>query len=495
MNAGTRLKNLSACFVLPIRDHLCGRDGILDTLVTAATIHAEGGGTGFDFSDLRPEGSLVSSTHGTTSGPVSFMKMYDAVTDSIKQGGKRRGANMGVLRVDHPDILKFVRCKTKEGDIENFNISVAITDRFLLAVEADEEFELSYNHRELSPIRMRARDLMSEIVERAWNNGEPGLIFIDTVNRLSEYSEPIKATNPCGEIPVPDNVSCNLGSINISQCYSNGSLDIEKFRQMVRLGIRFLDNVITVNRFVNVDIERAARKYRPLGLGIMGWADFLLKCKIQYGSPESYSVIDFVMRLMYDEARIASDILLSERGSNEETGKQRRNASILSIAPTGTLSIIANCSSSIEPNFAWSYDSHRVDSVLHHTHPLAQSYLVRSLPLPPYFVVASEIPAKEHVLTQAEFQKYVDHSIAKTINLPITASKKDVEDIFLLAWKIGCKGITVYRDGSRKEQVLVSEQTKANRAKNQKCLICETNLEYNGKCWTCPNCGTSGCEV
>lgn len=461
MNAGTRVKNLSACFVLPVKDSM---EEIFDALKTTALIHASGGGTGFDFSELRPAGSVVKSTNGTTSGPISFLKVFDAATNVIKQGGRRRGANMAVFRCDHLDIEEFVKCKTEEGDISNFNVSVAITDKFMQACEKNEEFVLNYNTKELDPKTIKANDLMDLIVEGAWKNGEPGLLFIDTVNRLSKIDEEIRATNPCGEIPLPPYGSCNLGSINLLKCLKGNGINWDKLDELVRIGIRFLDNVVTLNEYPDHRIKKATMKYRPLGLGIMGYADLLIIHKIRYGSPESYDLINKLMERIVNAANDASRLLCETKGENKE-GKGRRNSILMSIAPTGSISLIAGCSSSIEPNFAWEYESHRVDRVFKHYHPLVKEYLHHNIEktiatLPDYFVTTLGVSPIQHVDTQATFQKYVDHAISKTINLSKDATREQIRDVFFHAWRCGCKGITVYRDGSREEQVLVSTQKK-----------------------------------
>jgi ribonucleoside-diphosphate reductase alpha chain len=463
MNAGTKLKNLSACFVLPIPDHM---DGIFSILKTAALIQAGGGGTGFDLSELRPIGSVVSSTNGTTSGPISFLHVYDAASEVIKQGGKRRAANMAIMRADCRDVRQFIRCKSVEGEITNFNISIAALDKFMRAVELDDEWVLDYNLHGLEPVSLRARELMNLIVEGAWRNGEPGLFFIDIVNRLSTIDEWIAACNPCAEIGLPPYGSCNLGSINLSKFVADGKIDRSAIVQVVSLATRLLDNVVERNEYVLSEIEVSAKKYRPLGLGVMGWADMLLQLKVRYGSQESFEIAEDVATMILNEAHAESARLCVERGPNGE-GKNRRNAMLTSVAPTGTLSLLAGCSSGIEPNFEWEYESHRVGRVLKHVHPLIASYVVAGEELPAYFVTTFDVTPEEHVLMQAVWQRHVDHSISKTINLPHSATRKDIYDAFMLAWKSGCKGITVYRDGSRQEQVLVSK-TRQDIAGTQK---------------------------
>ncbi len=453
MNAGTGVKNLAACFVLPVPDRL---DGIYDILKTAALIHASGGGTGFDFSELRPKGSIIGSTRGTTLGPVSFLKVYNASTEIIKQGGRRRGANMGVMRVDHRDIMEFINCKCVEGDVANFNISVAITDEFMKACEDGESFTLDYNLHGLDPIVEDANMLMDKIVANAWQNGEPGLFFIDTANRLSGIDEHIAATNPCGEIDQPPYGSCTLGSINLSKLVKEGKVNYPDLREVVHYAIRFLDNVITKCEYTISEISERTLFYRPLGLGVMGWADMLIKLGVVYGSKESFELAEKVMIVIQDAAQEASKKLCEEKGENGEK-KGRRHARLTSIAPTGSLSLIANCSSGIEPNFEWMYESHRVDQIFTHYHPLARKYLEKGEKLPEYFVTTFDVVPEQHVDMQIAFQKHTDHSISKTINLKKSATKEDIKNIFFRAWRGDCKGITVYRDGSRKEQVLVAK--------------------------------------
>jgi len=610
MNAGTELKNLSACFILPIPDYM---DGIFNTLKVAALIQASGGGTGFDLSDLRPKGSRVSSTGGVTSGPISFLRVYDSASNVIKQGGKRRAANMAIMRCDHLDIKEFIRCKAAEDKITNFNVSVAATDDFMRACEEDTDWKLDFNTHNLEPITLPANELMDMIINGAWKNGEPGLFFIDTANRLSSIDERIVATNPCiagesrveivgdrlkypegvpikslvgksgfyvhsycnkrkrlvlgkvsrvwktgrkkvyrvtyqwkggkgrkvlkvgsicvtadhefmmrgghsnahsrfidgeyvaakdlragdalmplnhkvvsveevgyrdvydmevekyhnfavegiivhncGEIPLPPYGSCNLGSINLSQCVDDESVAWDKLSQLIHLGIRFLDDVVERNEYIIPEIGDSAKKYRSLGLGIMGWADMLLKMQIRYGSDKSLDLARRIGSFVKKEAKKESWRLCKKRGENSE-GKDRRNAMLTSIAPTGTISMLAGCSSGIEPNFAWTWQSNRMDRVFEHFHPLAQKYLKQGKELPDYFVTAFDVSPSDHVRMQAVWQENIDHSISKTINLPNDATRGDIRNVFFQAWKLGCKGITVYRDGSRREQVLVSK--------------------------------------
>lgn len=493
MNAGTKIKNLSACFVLPIPDNI---EGIYNTLKHAAKIHASGGGTGFDFSDLRPNGAEIKSTNGTTSGPISFLQVFDSSTNIIKQGGRRKGANMAVMRIDHPDIEEFISCKHEEGKISNFNISIALTDKFLQAYLNNEDFYLDYNYHNLPVKKVNASELLSKILQGMWKNGEPGILFIDTVNRYKNgIEEWIASTNPCGEIPLPAYGSCNLGSIDISKFvyeedgFEDIKIDYVRLNEIIKLAVRFLDNVITKNEYIVDEIKDKALLYRPIGLGIMGWADLLIKLKIEYGSDESICLAKEVMSYIKNCAKTISDQLLKERGKNKEVNKYRRNATLTSIAPTGTLSTIANCSSGIEPNFAWEYTANRIDKELQYFHPLAAEYLQNGKRLPDYFVTSQEIEPIKHVKMQASFQEFVDNSISKTINLPYKTTAEEIKDIIFEAWKSGCKGLTVYRDGSRQKQVLVKKEKLITE-----CPACGSKLNHSGGCLECP-CGWTACSL
>jgi ribonucleoside-diphosphate reductase alpha chain len=455
---------LSACFVLPIEDSM---ESIFETVKNAALVHKEGGGTGFDFSQLRPRGSFVHKTQGVASGPVSFLKVIDAATEAVKQGGTRRGANIGILRVDHPDIEEFVTMKRDGKTLNNFNISVAITDEFMQALRHDGYYWLYNPYLKKKTVRKKARDIFKLIVDSAWASGDPGLIFIDRINQFNPTRElgPITATNPCGEQPLHPYESCNLGSINVANFYDPekpDEFDWERFAGMIEIAVRFLDNVIDVNKYPLPQIAEMTRANRRIGLGIMGWADLLLKKKLRYDSPEALDFAEKLASFMREKADEQSEQLGQLKGSfpniNKSIfkGKKRRNATVLTIAPTGTISRLAGCSSSIEPIFAFEFVSKILDGEIRDIHPLYEAWKKEhpDEPLPDYFVTAHELPYEGHIRMQAAFQKYVDNSVSKTINLPNKATAEDVEKAFLLAYELGTKGITIYRDGSKAEQVL-----------------------------------------
>jgi ribonucleoside-diphosphate reductase alpha chain len=462
---------LSACFVLPIEDSL---DSIFETVKNAALVHKEGGGTGFDFSPLRPKGSFVKKTQGIASGPVSFLRVIDSATEAVKQGGTRRGANMGILRVDHPDIEEFIRMKIDGRSVNNFNISVAATDAFMEAVKKDGLYDIYDPYQKRAVERKKARPVFDLIVESAWAVGDPGLIFIDRINAHNPTPGlgPIRATNPCGEQPLHEFESCNLGSINLSHYYNPRATDLfewERFGQTISLAVRFLDDVIDVNKYPLPEIEQMTKANRRIGLGVMGWADLLLKMKIRYDTPAAPKLAEKVMAFMRKKSLAASALLAKERGNfpniskSVYKGKKMRNATTLTIAPTGTISRIAGCSSSIEPVFAFEFTSKIIDGEIKDIHPIYEEWK-KAHPkdsLPDFFRTAHEISPEWHIRMQAAFQKYVDNSVSKTINFPNKAEVKDVQKAYLQAYELDTKGITIYRDGSRAEQVLYKTSPEA----------------------------------
>ncbi|MBM3284608.1 MAG: adenosylcobalamin-dependent ribonucleoside-diphosphate reductase [Candidatus Aminicenantes bacterium] len=462
---------LSACFVLPIEDSL---NSIFETVKNAALVHKEGGGTGFDFSRLRPKGSFVRKTQGIASGPVSFLRVIDAATEAVKQGGTRRGANMGILRADHPDIEEFVRMKIDGRSVNNFNISVAATDAFMEAVKNDSSYDIFDPYRKAVVAKKKARPVFDMIVESAWAVGDPGLVFIDRINTHNPTRGlgPIRATNPCGEQPLHEFESCNLGSVNLSHFYhprKKDQFDWERFGQAVSLAVRFLDDVIDVNKYPLEEIERMTKANRRIGLGVMGWADLLILMRIKYDSAAAIRLAEKIMAFMRRQAMAESARLAEERGSFPNVGKsvyrgkKMRNATTLTIAPTGTISRIAGCSSSIEPVFAFEFTSKIIDGEIRDIHPLYAEWKSGhgSEPLPDYFRTAHDISPEWHVRMQAAFQKHVDNSVSKTINFPNKATARDVETAYLLAYELDTKGITIYRDGSRAEQVLYKSSPEA----------------------------------
>jgi len=489
MNTGTQFRQLSACFVLPVEDSI---DSIFNTLKATALIHKTGGGTGFAFSRLRPKGDMVKTTGGVASGPISFATVYDTATDVVKQGGRRRGANMGILRVDHPDIMDFVVAKEKEGVLRNFNISVALTDKFMHAVEKDEDFELVNPRNGTVAKKLKARVIWNLIVMMAWKNGEPGVIFIDTINRYNPTPNvgEIESTNPCGEQPLLPFESCNLGSIDVSKFVTEeGKMSWDQLRETIRKAVRFLDNVIDANVYVQPEIKEITKGNRKIGLGVMGFADMLIRRGTKYDTEEGLKAGEELMRFINDEGHKMSAELAVEKGSFpnfqgsvwEKKSKAMRNATVTTVAPTGTISIISGCSQGIEPFFAIAYIRDVADSLgksLVEINPLFEDIALREgfyseelmrkisrktsiqdvdeVPenIRKVFVTAHDISAEWHVRMQAAFQKHTDNAVSKTINFPNSATPNDIEKAYWLAYKSGCKGITVYRHGSREMQVL-----------------------------------------
>ncbi len=557
MNAGRDLQQLSACFVLPVDDSV---ESIFEASKNGAVVHKSGGGTGYSFSKLRPKNSRVRSTSGIASGPVSFMYAFNIYTDVVKQGGTRRGANMGILRVDHPDIRDFIHAKGELDDknksiveafkkynnlgdedpavtslkrnllektqLNNFNISVGVTKEFMEAVERDEDFPLVDPHTEKPARRIKARELLEEITEQAWRTGDPGIIFLDRINEHNPTPQAgeIEATNPCGEQPLLPYESCNLGSINLSKFVtSQRGIDYDGLRRVVHTAVHFLDNVIDMNKYPISEIETMTRANRKIGLGVMGFADMISMMKIPYGTDESLKVAEEVMRFIRDEARKASVELAGERGvfpnwegsiydskSPHFKGEELRlrNATVTTIAPTGSISMIAECESGIEPSFSLAYTKTVMDGkVLHYRargleHVLRQEGFdveaifseleqgkrdrLEQLPegVKKLAVTSMTLTPEQHIRAQAAFQKYTDNAVSKTINLPNSATREDIEQAYLLAYKLGCKGITVYRDGSKYVQVLetkVQEYKFGSQLPKERVAIVRQEMVGDGK--------------
>ena len=514
MNAGRPLGQLSACFVLPIDDALSnGKSGIYDTLRSMALVHQSGGGTGFSFSRLRPKNDIVRSTMGVASGPVSFMSLYDASTDVVKQGGTRRGANMGILRVDHPDIMEFITCKDDITKITNFNISVAVTDAFMAAVEADAPYDLIHPKTREVVGQLRARDVWTRIIHGAWKTGEPGVFFIDRANQFNPVPHlgAYEATNPCGEQPLLPYDVCNLGSINVGYFVKDGAIDWNHLRQVIHLSTHFLENVIDANSYPLPEIDALSRRIRRIGLGVMGLADLLIRLGIPYDSEEGVEMGRRIQQFVDEEAKVESERLAVQRGvfpewepsiwgpdatcARDGEGnrirplRRLRNCNVTTVAPTGTISIIAGCSSGIEPLFAVAFMRNQAGVLMPDVNEdfvaiarsegwysddlmkrIAEAGHINFAEVPArwqrVFVTANHIKPEWHIRMQAAFQEYNDSAISKTCNFANDASESYVEEIYRLAFHLGCKGVTVYRDGSRDMQVL-STGTTAKRVEEQ----------------------------
>ena len=573
MNAGRELGQLSACFVLPVEDSL---EGIFETVKNTALIHKSGGGTGFSFSRLRPKNDVVRSTMGVSSGPVSFMEVFNAATEAVKQGGTRRGANMGILRVDHPDIIDFINCKSDNTKLNNFNISVAITDKFMEALKNDEDYDLYHPNTNKSLGRLNAKQVFNLIVDGAWRNGEPGIIFIDKMNIDNPTPQvgAIESTNPCGEVPLLAYEACNLGSINLGlmlQETSNGlEVDWEKLKEITKLSIHFLDNVITVNNYPLPVIGEMVQNNRKIGLGVMGWADMLMMLGISYNSKEGTDLAYKVMEFIDYHSKVESIELAKSRGSfnnfkgsvyengsfltNKYTGTSAgiisdanwknldaqikefgiRNATTTCIAPTGTISMIASASGGVEPLFGLVFSRNVMDGTeMLEINPVFEKYakengfysenLMKEIAkdgsiahvegvsneIKQTFATAHDVTPEWHVRMQAAFQLHTDNAVSKTVNFEESATRKDIEKAYILAFENNLKGITVYRNNSRTFQPMNLDVKKTSEIelkpaqeevepevvlKKFTCPDCGTSIEMAEGCFICLNCGYSGCS-
>lgn len=572
MNAGRELGQLAACFVLPVEDSL---EGIFETVKNTALIHKSGGGTGFSFSKLRPKNSVVRSTMGVSSGPVSFMEVFNAATEAVKQGGTRRGANMGILRVDHPDILDFIECKSDNNKLNNFNISVAVTDKFMEALKAGTDYELINPQNGTIAGKMSARKVFDMIVDGAWRNGEPGIVFIDKMNadNPTPLVGPIESTNPCGEVPLLSYEACNLGSINLGRMIKdNGEIDWNLLSETTRTAIRFLDNVIAVNNYPLPQISEMVQNNRKIGLGVMGWADMLMKLGLSYNSKEGTALAAQIMEFIDYESKCESIELSKERGKfhnfkgsiydgqnflyNKYKGKSAgkisdeqwkemdaeiekygiRNATTTCIAPTGTISMIASASGGVEPLFGLVFSRLIMDGTeMFEVNPIFKEYAVKhgiytdelmkkisatgsiahvdgvSDEVKHIFATAHDVSPYWHVKMQAAFQLHTDNAVSKTVNFEEHATRKDIEEAYVLAYENNLKGITVYRNNSRQFQPMnLDDKKKTEEAKVEvqddineeptgeiktvKCPECGNEIQMAEGCFICLKCGYSGCS-
>lgn len=535
-NAGTPQSQLANCFVLPVEDSI---EGIFDSVKWMAMVHQRGGGTGFNFSKLRPRGDVVTkSSGGFATGPVSFMKVFDIATRQVMQGGKKRGANMGILNVDHPDILDFISAKSERGEIENFNISVGVTDAFMKAVDSDKEWHLRNQRTGEIVQTMQARTLMSQLVSLAWRTGDPGLIFLDPINRnnplLEKYGR-IDATNPCGEQPLHPFDACNLGSINLAKFVQDGKVDYERLKFVVHTGVRMLDDVIDACKYPLPQITETVRANRRIGLGVMGWADMLYQLRVAYDSDKGVALAKKIAKFIQDESWEISRMLAKEKGVfprwKDSSHKIKvRNVAITTIAPTGSISMLSDASSGIEPVFALAYTKNVVeDNGLSYINKYFEDELSTSLwadgdsehkvrdrivrevansgsvahvsgvpeEVKLVYRTAHDIAPEWHIKMQAAWQKYTDNAVSKTINFPHSATIDEVENAYMMSWKMGCKGITIYRDGSKDVQILNIGKSEKGEAKSGSQIIqskikTETLKERTAKgkhMSVCPECG------
>jgi len=547
MNAGSEIQQLAACFVLPIEDSM---EGIFGSLRDAAIIHKSGGGTGFSFSRLRPRNSRVKSTKGVASGPVSFMTVYNSATEVIKQGGKRRGANMGILRVDHPDILEFINCKEKNDAITNFNISVGLTEEFMKAVEKDKEYSLIDPTSKEIVTKLNATMVFDMLVSAAWRNGDPGIIFLDRINddNPTPVVGEIESTNPCGEQPLLPYEACNLGSLNLGNFVTEDKkIDWERLKQIIHKSIHFLDNVIDVSRYPLPQITKMVKANRKIGLGVMGWADMLVLLGVPYNTKKGIELAEKVMLFIRKEADYKSCELAKKRGTfpnwtasiynkNSKYFKgqhlELRNATRITIAPTGTIGMIADASGGIEPIFALSYVKRVMDGkelfyidknfkkILEEQNLYSEVLMeqvvnqgsiqhINDIPenIRRAFVVAHDITPEYHLRMQATFQKYTDNAVSKTVNFSNNTTVDDVEEVFLLAYKLRCKGVTIYRDGCKENQVMnlnmnlkkekeknITDKKISSSKKDEKCPECTAKMKFQEGCATCLSCGYSYCS-